>query len=257
MLSQTRIRTATERPQRPSVLPGFESIKSYWDSQHQLYSARILPGEYYVSGGEEIISTVLGSCVSACVRDPDIGVGGMNHFMLPEISSSSSSSGSGSFSEATRYGFFAMEQLINEILKAGGRRENLEVKLAGGGRVICGIGVSGPQIVEGWYGQPWGRPYYRIKDYVTIMKKIWAREEPVTHDGKEISLPYTGEGALGSDDFGQADRQRAQDQQRHEVHANDLAYEKDQRNGEDCEDQCNFEGHARFIHDLFLLTTLA
>jgi F420-dependent oxidoreductase-like protein len=70
-------------------------------------------------------------------------------------------------------------------------------KLAGGNRVICGIGVSGPQIVEGWYGQPWGRPYYRLKDYVAIMKKIWAREEPVTHDGKEISLPYKGEGALG------------------------------------------------------------
>jgi F420-dependent oxidoreductase-like protein len=70
-------------------------------------------------------------------------------------------------------------------------------KLAGGNRAICGLGVSGPQIVEGWYGQPWGKPYYRIKDYVTIMKKIWAREEPVTHDGKEISLPYKGEGALG------------------------------------------------------------
>ena len=69
--------------------------------------------------------------------------------------------------------------------------------LAGGGRAICGIGVSGPQIVEGWYGQPWGRPYHRIKDYVSIMKKIWAREEPVTHDGEEISLPYTGEGAMG------------------------------------------------------------
>ena len=70
-------------------------------------------------------------------------------------------------------------------------------QLAGGNRVICGIGVSGPQIVEGWYGQPWGRPYYRIKDYVAIMKKIWAREEPVTHEGKEISLPYEGQGAKG------------------------------------------------------------
>jgi len=69
--------------------------------------------------------------------------------------------------------------------------------LAGGNRVICGIGVSGPQIVEGWYGQPWGRPYHRIKDYVTIMKKIFAREEPVAYDGEEISLPYTGDGALG------------------------------------------------------------
>jgi len=69
--------------------------------------------------------------------------------------------------------------------------------LAGGNRVICGIGVSGPQIVEGWYGQPWGKPYYRIRDYVTIMKKILRREEPVVHEGREISLPYTGEGALG------------------------------------------------------------
>src|SRR5947207_612885 len=69
--------------------------------------------------------------------------------------------------------------------------------LAGGGRFIAGIGVSGPQIVEGWYGQPWGRPYYRMKDYVAIMRKIFAREEPVTHDGKEISLPYTGPGSAG------------------------------------------------------------
>lgn len=69
--------------------------------------------------------------------------------------------------------------------------------LAGGGRFIAGLGVSGPQIVEGWYGQPWGKPYYRVKDYVAIMRKIWAREAPVTHDGLEIPLPYTGPGALG------------------------------------------------------------
>ena len=73
--------------------------------------------------------------------------------------------------------------------------------LAGGGRMIVGIGVSGPQIVEGWYGEPWGRPYWRIKDYVAIMRKIFAREEPVTHEGREISLPYTGE---GSADMGKA-----------------------------------------------------
>jgi F420-dependent oxidoreductase-like protein len=69
--------------------------------------------------------------------------------------------------------------------------------LAGGNRFICGIGVSGPQIVEGWYGQPWGKPNARIRDYVAIVKKILAREKPVTHEGKEISLPYTGPGALG------------------------------------------------------------
>ncbi len=69
--------------------------------------------------------------------------------------------------------------------------------LAGGNRFIVGLGVSGPQIVEGWYGQPWGRPYYRLKDYVAIMRKVLRREGPVTHQGKEISLPYAGEGALG------------------------------------------------------------
>ena len=70
-------------------------------------------------------------------------------------------------------------------------------QLSGGNRAICGLGVSGPQIVEGWYGQPWGKPYYRIKDYVSIMRKVFRREEPVTHEGKEISLPFTGEGSLG------------------------------------------------------------
>jgi F420-dependent oxidoreductase-like protein len=69
--------------------------------------------------------------------------------------------------------------------------------LAGGGRFIAGLGVSGPQIVEGWYGQPWGKPYWRIKDYVEIMRKVFAREAPVAHAGTEISLPYTGPGAMG------------------------------------------------------------
>jgi len=69
--------------------------------------------------------------------------------------------------------------------------------MAGPGRMVVGLGVSGPQIVEGWYGQPWGKPMARLRDYVAIMRKIWRREEPLTHEGKEISLPYTGEGATG------------------------------------------------------------
>jgi F420-dependent oxidoreductase-like protein len=69
--------------------------------------------------------------------------------------------------------------------------------LAGGKRVIVGLGVSGPQIVEGWYGEPWGRPYYRLRDYVTIMRKIFQREAPVAHAGREISLPYGGPGSSG------------------------------------------------------------
>ena len=69
--------------------------------------------------------------------------------------------------------------------------------LAGGGRVIAGLGVSGPQIVEGWYGEPWGKPYWRLRDYIQIMRKVNLREDPVTHDGREYQLPFTGEGALG------------------------------------------------------------
>jgi F420-dependent oxidoreductase-like protein len=69
--------------------------------------------------------------------------------------------------------------------------------LAGGNRVVVGLGVSGPQIVEGWYGEPWGKPYYRLRDYVTIMRKVFRREAPVVHEGREIRLPYQGRGSSG------------------------------------------------------------
>lgn len=69
--------------------------------------------------------------------------------------------------------------------------------LAGGDRVIVGLGVSGPQVVEGWYGQPWGSPVKRLRDYVAIMHKVIARDGPVSHRGAEISLPYEGSGAIG------------------------------------------------------------
>jgi len=69
--------------------------------------------------------------------------------------------------------------------------------IAGGARMIVGIGLSGPQIVEGWYGQPWGKPNARLRDYVEILRDVLRREGSVTHDGPEISLPYNGPGALG------------------------------------------------------------
>jgi F420-dependent oxidoreductase-like protein len=69
--------------------------------------------------------------------------------------------------------------------------------LAGGGRMIIGIGVSGPQIVEGWYGQPWGKPNARLRDYLTIVRQVLDREAPVAHDGPEIQLPYHGPGSIG------------------------------------------------------------
>ena len=63
--------------------------------------------------------------------------------------------------------------------------------------MIIGVGVSGPQIVEGWYGQPWGSPNGRLRDYLAIMRKVIEREGPVTHDGPDIALPFDGAGAIG------------------------------------------------------------
>jgi chemotaxis protein CheD len=121
---------------RPSLpLPGFEHVRKTWNNTHEAYAARILPGEYYVTKSDEGIYTTLGSCISACIRDKVHCVGGMNHFMLPS-SSDADSWKSGGVSAAMRYGNFAMEHLINDILKNGGRRENLEVKLFGGGRIL-------------------------------------------------------------------------------------------------------------------------
>jgi alkanesulfonate monooxygenase SsuD/methylene tetrahydromethanopterin reductase-like flavin-dependent oxidoreductase (luciferase family) len=103
--------------------------------------------------------------------------------------------------------------------------------MAGGGRFIAGLGVSGPQIVEGWYGQPWGRPYYRMKDYVAIMRKIFAREAPVTHDGKEISLPYTGPGSAGPRQAAEVDpaHEPDPDLSRHRQRDDGQAHRRDRR----------------------------
>ncbi|MDT8404573.1 chemoreceptor glutamine deamidase CheD [Sulfuriflexus sp.] len=122
----------------PPPLAGFEHINRYWDKMHNITAAKILPGEYYVTTQNEAIVTVLGSCVSACVRDKVFGIGGMNHFMLPMTTANSSDAWKNvNISAATRYGNFAMEHLINTILGNGGMRENLEVKVFGGGRILA------------------------------------------------------------------------------------------------------------------------
>jgi chemotaxis protein CheD len=120
----------------PAAIPGFEHMRRFWDPSHGCMTVKVLPGEFYVSAQEEMISTVLGSCVSACVRDSQRQIGGMNHFMLPEPLGERDS-WSSAVGRAARYGNDAMEQLINAILKAGGRRENLVVKVFGGGRVLA------------------------------------------------------------------------------------------------------------------------
>jgi chemotaxis protein CheD len=100
--------------------------EKYFDPKFQSPCVTVLPGEFYTTNlQEEMIVTILGSCVAACIRDPQLGIGGLNHFLLSEPNQDITS-------HSTRYGSYAMECLINDILKQGGRRENLEIKVFGG-----------------------------------------------------------------------------------------------------------------------------
>ena len=107
----------------------------YYDRTFDTDAAKILPGEFYFTNKDMLIVTVLGSCVSACIRDRVSGVGGMNHFMLPDTGGDADNPVSASM----RYGTYAMEVLINELLKAGAKRENMEAKVFGGGNVLRGF----------------------------------------------------------------------------------------------------------------------
>ena len=112
----------------------------YFDPHFKVETAKILPGEYYATNKDMALVTVLGSCVSACLRDRETGIGGMNHFMLPEEGKLVGSHGN--ISAGGRYGVHAMELLINQILKLGGRRDRLEAKVFGGGNVLQGFMLS-------------------------------------------------------------------------------------------------------------------
>jgi chemotaxis protein CheD len=126
----------------PDTLPGFEAIRRYRNASGQLI-AKLLPGDYYVTRAEEVLDTVLGSCVSACIRNPRLGIGGMNHFMLPRPSGVGGDTWESLAGRATRYGSASMEQLINRILNAGGTRADLEVKIFGGGHVLASLSDVG------------------------------------------------------------------------------------------------------------------
>lgn len=106
----------------------------YFDPRFGCDAVKILPGEYYVTGRELLIVTVLGSCVSVCLYDRLAKIGGMNHFMLPEHDDPSSP-----LSDSARYGSYAMEVLVNNLLKAGASRQRLEAKIFGAGRVLPGF----------------------------------------------------------------------------------------------------------------------
>ena len=138
-MSQVLLNRIATSPKAQAV-KGHENIQRPWDPQHDRWCAKILPGEYSVTKGDEGITTVLGSCISACVRDTALRVGGMNHFMLPEDTSTGTSAWLDEQAGlSTRYGSFAMESLINDLMKLGARRERMEVKLFGGGRILSSM----------------------------------------------------------------------------------------------------------------------
>ncbi|MGB3462526.1 chemoreceptor glutamine deamidase CheD [Rhodanobacter lindaniclasticus] len=134
-------------PALSAAPPGFEHLRRFWDPAQGCMTVKVLPGEFYVSGEEEMLSTVLGSCVSACIHDVRRGIGGMNHFMLPEPVGERDS-WSSTVGRAARYGSDAMEQLINAILKAGGQRADLRVKVFGGGRVLARMSDVGQRNID-------------------------------------------------------------------------------------------------------------
>ena len=151
----------------------------YYDRTFDRDAAKILPGEYYFTGKDMLIVTVLGSCVAACIRDRVSGVGGMNHFMLPDGGNDSDNPVSASM----RYGTYAMEILINDLLKAGAKRENLEAKVFGGGAVLRGFIA----INVGERNAHFVRAYLRAENI-----RIVAEDLNDVHPRKVYFFPRTG-----------------------------------------------------------------
>ncbi|MGC9385891.1 MAG: chemoreceptor glutamine deamidase CheD [Hydrogenovibrio sp.] len=133
------------------------------DPAEGITTYKILPGEFYVTCANERIETVLGSCISACVRDPVTGVGGMNHFMLPM---DKNATGASELSDANRYGNYAMENLVNALLHLGAKRDRLEFKLFGGGRIMS----STTNI--GWYNIGFAFDYIYTEGYKIVSQDI-------------------------------------------------------------------------------------
>ena len=111
------------------------ATRHYFDREFGLAAVKLLPGEYYVTSGDMVLATVLGSCVSACLRDSVLGIGGMNHFMLPDAADPLVFDATA----AMRYGAHAMQVLLSEVIRAGARRERLEAKVFGGGAVLASM----------------------------------------------------------------------------------------------------------------------
>jgi chemotaxis protein CheD len=173
---------AAARHLPPPALRGFEHLQRFWEPDTERWTTKILPGEYYVTCHDEAITTVLGSCISACIRDPSRGVGGMNHFMLPQDGALARNQWlDPAVGLATRYGTYAMESLINDLMKLGAQRGRLEVKLFGGGRVLTSMTDVGARNIE------FIHRFIQIEGY-----RIAAQDVGGTHPRKIVYFPSAG-----------------------------------------------------------------
>jgi chemotaxis protein CheD len=145
--------THSQAPASPVALPGFGEAPRFWERDTGRWTVKLLPGECYVTRHDEAIVTVLGSCISACIRDPETGLGGMNHFMLPDRGDGLGTSANSALNQINRYGCFAMESLINHLARHGAQRARLELKVFGGGRILkpmIDIGARNIAFMHSW-----------------------------------------------------------------------------------------------------------
>lgn len=199
-----------KRPATKSDPADFRSgVHRYRDPRFDAIAVKVFPGEHYVTSENEMLVTVLGSCVAACIRDPIAAVGGMNHFMLPE----SGGNEWGADSSGMRYGNVAMERLINDILSHGGLRQRLEIKVFGGGNVLQGltdIGHRNAAFVESYLADEYlpiaasdlrGRSARRVH-YFPTTGRVMLLELRRAEDETVVELETSYQSKLRSDPVG-------------------------------------------------------
>ena len=186
----------------------------YYDNHFKRPGVKLLPNEFYTTNEDMVLVTVLGSCVAACIQDRTAGIGGMNHFMLPDDGADVGQAAS----DSMRYGAYAMEVLINELIKAGGRRERFEAKVFGGAAVLAGMTTMN-------IGD---RNSEFVRRYLALEKiRITAEDLQGSHPRKVAFMPRTGQVMVKKlrlqQEAGVAEREQALARQTSEQRAERLA----------------------------------
>ncbi|WP_027793021.1 chemoreceptor glutamine deamidase CheD [Paraburkholderia acidipaludis] len=186
----------------------------YFDTHFNRPGVKLLPNEFFTTNEDMVLVTVLGSCVAACIQDRTAGIGGMNHFMLPDDGADVAQAAS----DAMRYGAYAMEVLINELIKAGGRRERFEAKVFGGAAVLAGMTTMN----IGDRNSAFVRRYLALENI-----RIVAEDLQGSHPRKVAFLPRTGQVMVKklrlSQDSSVTEREQALARQTPEARAERLA----------------------------------